>query len=529
MTPDSLRDAVVKRRSRRGELTFQSWGVNAPDMLRAQTAAGWAPHVSSPYSSVVQTLALAAIKRANDETGSRTHQTDFFKLAIECCFDGYELGCVLTGVGGDEKGKAIQSGGAMTAFANRAVKQLSALDGVLRETCALLFAERLEKVKPEHREVATVMFRLSTGAGLLLQHAETAGEHPLLEALLKKAPKKKRVVEPEAREAPPNEALLDAILAAPHDDAPRLVYADWLAEHGDPRGEFIQIQCTIRRTLRGAGASVATPLANDALENLSVEELKERETRLIKLHEKKWKLEAPSLRNWSWRRGFVVAGVADARTFAESMPKLLRVPLERVDLTGFKATDVNALRNAPAHPTLERINFSSNRLSTRSAAVLRAPMFKNLKKLSLSGNDFSREDTMRVVAEALEEMPHLTHLYLGYSKLTDEALEILAKTNVFTRLEVLDVNQNNLSNDSPAFFTRATSLRYLLASPMFAGPGASEEAFYVTLLRCAPPSMKKLSSPIGYRREGISTKVFDELKARFTMVTPYTGSFDHLA
>src|SRR5689334_13851092 len=38
-------------------------------------------------------------------------------------------------------------------------------------------------------------------------------------------------------------ALLAAIVAAPDDDAPRLVYADWLDEHGDPdRAEFIRHQ-----------------------------------------------------------------------------------------------------------------------------------------------------------------------------------------------------------------------------------------------------------------------------------------------
>jgi uncharacterized protein (TIGR02996 family) len=34
-----------------------------------------------------------------------------------------------------------------------------------------------------------------------------------------------------------------AIRAAPDDDAPRLVYADLLAERGDPRGELIALQC----------------------------------------------------------------------------------------------------------------------------------------------------------------------------------------------------------------------------------------------------------------------------------------------
>src|SRR5207237_10621860 len=36
--------------------------------------------------------------------------------------------------------------------------------------------------------------------------------------------------------------LLRAALDAPDDDAPRLIYADWLQQRGDPRGEFIALQ-----------------------------------------------------------------------------------------------------------------------------------------------------------------------------------------------------------------------------------------------------------------------------------------------
>lgn len=40
-----------------------------------------------------------------------------------------------------------------------------------------------------------------------------------------------------------SDALLAAIRQAPDDDAPRLIYADWLDEHGQPeRAEFIRVQ-----------------------------------------------------------------------------------------------------------------------------------------------------------------------------------------------------------------------------------------------------------------------------------------------
>ncbi|MBA3541481.1 MAG: TIGR02996 domain-containing protein [Deltaproteobacteria bacterium] len=41
--------------------------------------------------------------------------------------------------------------------------------------------------------------------------------------------------------------LIAAVAEAPDDDAPRLVYADWLMERGDPRGELVALQCALAR------------------------------------------------------------------------------------------------------------------------------------------------------------------------------------------------------------------------------------------------------------------------------------------
>lgn len=46
----------------------------------------------------------------------------------------------------------------------------------------------------------------------------------------------------------PHDAFLESIIAAPDDDAPRLIYADWLEENGEPeRAEFIRVQCAIAK------------------------------------------------------------------------------------------------------------------------------------------------------------------------------------------------------------------------------------------------------------------------------------------
>ena len=45
-----------------------------------------------------------------------------------------------------------------------------------------------------------------------------------------------------------HESFLRAIIADPADDLPRLVYADWLDENGDPdRAEFIRVQCELAK------------------------------------------------------------------------------------------------------------------------------------------------------------------------------------------------------------------------------------------------------------------------------------------
>jgi uncharacterized protein (TIGR02996 family) len=43
------------------------------------------------------------------------------------------------------------------------------------------------------------------------------------------------------------DSFLWAISENPDDDAPRLAFAVWLQEHGDPRGEFIRVQCELAK------------------------------------------------------------------------------------------------------------------------------------------------------------------------------------------------------------------------------------------------------------------------------------------
>jgi len=84
--------------------------------------------------------------------------------------------------------------------------------------------------------------------------------------------------------------FLKAIWAAPDEDAPRLVFADWLQEQADPRGEFITLQ--LARHLGTLGTSGRA-----------------RERELLRRHSRQWLGPiAPAILNGGLRfeRGFVV-------------------------------------------------------------------------------------------------------------------------------------------------------------------------------------------------------------------------------
>src|SRR5689334_1607117 len=87
-------------------------------------------------------------------------------------------------------------------------------------------------------------------------------------------------------------ALWRAVVAAPHDDAPRLVLADWLDENGRPdRAEFVRLQCRLAR------------LDEDDPDRGPLER---RERQLWLKHGAGWRAPLPArLRNFPFRRGFV--------------------------------------------------------------------------------------------------------------------------------------------------------------------------------------------------------------------------------
>jgi uncharacterized protein (TIGR02996 family) len=119
--------------------------------------------------------------------------------------------------------------------------------------------------------------------------------------------------------------FLAAIRAAPDDDAPRLVYADWLDEHGQSeRAVFIRVQCELAHRKSAKGRA--------------------RETELLERHHDVFAghLAAPGLR-FRFERGFIVAFGHDG-VFVDRNPRTEIMCLLRFYPDGLVITDAHPLR-----------------------------------------------------------------------------------------------------------------------------------------------------------------------------------------
>jgi uncharacterized protein (TIGR02996 family) len=221
--------------------------------------------------------------------------------------------------------------------------------------------------------------------------------------------------------------LLRAVLSAPDDDAARLVYADWLSERGDPRGELIQTQCVL----------------SDPSTQTGHEALRERERELFATHGQRWLsamgLDAKSVAIHAmvarsealehrrgelvfFYRGFVDAAKLRFLTYQKSSRALSEEPLRRLVLTHVAWTETSRLSELRAAPSLTALVFHASNLGSSGAAALAScQALRNARELCLSG-----------------------------CAIDDGALAALASSRVPEALEVLDLSDNHLLGTSSA-------------------------------------------------------------------------------
>jgi uncharacterized protein (TIGR02996 family) len=264
------------------------------------------------------------------------------------------------------------------------------------------------------------------------------------------------------------DALLAAVCEAPEDDAPRLVYADWLEEHGDQnRADFI----------RGQIALAAMDEDNPAFE-----ELAKRLQALERGNVSRWRkglpggmnvpsastvgglLERPDhLPHSQFDRGFLGAVTCSAELWSDPAERLLeRLPVRAVELTYARLPRViqdshlgrlsgvglakgilgdegaAALAGAAWLPALRVLLLDEKYIGAEvSRTLFRGTEFPQLRRLTLAGNLLGPQG-LENLAEV--RAPALEHLDLSSVHPEDAGLVALARCSSLGRLRHLDLN-----------------------------------------------------------------------------------------
>jgi uncharacterized protein (TIGR02996 family) len=279
--------------------------------------------------------------------------------------------------------------------------------------------------------------------------------------------------------------FLRAIIEDPEDDGPRLVYADWLDEHGQPeRAAFIRLQlerAPLEPHNHTFGPTRADPRVLTRAEAARRKRLLEREGRLWDEHGQRWLAKLPVLKGIEWGRpyrGLVEEVRVDSfRTFRTHAGRLFElVPLRGVDFQDMKADSAVRLASFPALARLRYLTFHGSELGDRGAiALAESPHVANLTSLEMS---MSMVDDAG--AAALARSPYLGNLralFMYMNRTGSAGAAQLARSTTLSRLAVLVLELNHVTDWGARAFAETDQLPELLFLSLydqFSGPLSRE-------------------------------------------------------
>lgn len=236
------------------------------------------------------------------------------------------------------------------------------------------------------------------------------------------------------------DAFLADIIEHPDDDAPRLIYADWLDDNGDPaRAEFIRTQVAL------AAMSADDPWRHG---------LTAREAALLGANRKAWELPFAGLaRPVRFRRGFVeVVELHAEDPFAGQLKAAVALaPIRTLHIGSQFVNGRHLHRAAPYMTRLRRLEFGYPNFHPgggHAATFFRRPELRNLTALHVMGDRNGSgltEDIARAVIGS-PAFPGLTDLTLiqDFRGLSAALIRELATAPERVRLERLSLQQSTL-------------------------------------------------------------------------------------
>jgi uncharacterized protein (TIGR02996 family) len=236
---------------------------------------------------------------------------------------------------------------------------------------------------------------------------------------------------------PQEEAFLADIREHADDDGPRVIYADWLEENGNPdRAEHIRLECELARRADGDPRKEA---------------LLDRRLELLRAHLKEWTQAFPAwarpVQAQHFRRGFVEYIDCTALQFIRHGQALFRVaPIRKVWLRSVRphVAELAASANLKGltYLSLHGAGLDGQDLCT----LLASPHLTDLRELSLSSNDINmRVPGLQALAE-WEPLARVTDLHLNRCGVAG-ALGMLTASPHLGSLRRLQLESNHLQTE----------------------------------------------------------------------------------
>ena len=238
------------------------------------------------------------------------------------------------------------------------------------------------------------------------------------------------------------DGALQAILARPLDDAPRLALAEALSCAGDPRGELIVVQCK---------------LGSKGLERAKRASITRRERELVALHGETWVRHVAGLGSARLRRGFVDAVESPAHALVAKADALFaNEPVTSLTVTEANAETLEALDSAGAFRRILRLTVRGPIGTDGAKALARALAQRDapLAALNVGSNDLAWIGLESVVAT----LEGCRKLVLTDNALGDDGLAAFAKAKKLGSLEVLFLTKNELSDEGLVALAKSSGL-----------------------------------------------------------------------
>lgn len=285
------------------------------------------------------------------------------------------------------------------------------------------------------------------------------------------------------------EAFLAAIRETPDDDAPRLIFADWLEDNGDPeRAEFIRL--LVRAAAMAPGFSRLREQAGELLaRNWRAWVLPLHQAVGASAYEPWLRLSPSPYAVEHFPRGFVSHLTLDAPRFLQHAEALFRAaPL--TDLSFRKAEGRGAaLAQRPELEWVRRlafIDFYSSPLGPADAeALARSPYLSRLRLLALAHNNVADAGARAVASAAW--LPGLRALDLTENGLSAEGARALAESSGMASLHFLSLSGNPIGDAGVEALLRA---RWLPRLESLGLHGSGVTARGIALLQRRAPGLR---------------------------------------